>query len=192
MNLGQRGPRRSAARASALLIATILAISALALPANADRLIINDPRDTGTRSDVTRVVIAHKFNAAGRAGRVKVRARVGTLSVEDHHPDQLQIWINTKGSPAPDYYATFRPNSGYDSVLRVNGWKTRGKRACDHWTARAQYGTNQTVMASIPRKCLGNPRRVQVAFRALFRFNGGKVVDWAPARKRLSRRVTVS
>ncbi|WP_067437998.1 DOMON domain-containing protein [Nocardioides jensenii] len=170
----------------------ILAFGTQVWTAEADTLIINDPRETGTRSDVTRVVIAHRFNAAGRAGRVTVRANVGTLALNGHHPDQLQIWINTTGSAAPDYYATFRPDSGYDSVLRVNGWRTKGIRACSRWTARAQYGTNQTVTASIPRSCLGNPRRVQVTFRALYRFNGGNVIDWAPGWKRLSRPVAVS
>lgn len=171
---------------SASLSAAVLALTPIA-PAAAATLTMTDRNESGTLSDVRRVTVSHQYNAPGSAGRVRVVARVGSVG----YGDRFDLWIDTPGSRR-NYNATVYPEAGYDAIQKVLGWRTRGEDGCLDWEARSSTGRDRTVLISIPRRCLGNPERVRIGFRAVYRFNQGTLRDWVPAARTFSRWVNVS
>jgi hypothetical protein len=159
----------------------------VAAPATAATLVLRDPNESGTASDVRRVTVSHRYDAQGSAGRVRVVARVGNVL----YGDRFDLWVDTPGSRR-NYNATVYPEAGYDAIQRVVGWRTRGQDGCLDWEARSLAGRDRTVLISIPRRCLGNPDRVRIGFRAIYAFNQGTVRDWVPAARTFSRWVEVS
>lgn len=166
-----------------------IAASALVAPAHADTRTVTDPNESGTAADTRRVKVSHYYNASGVRGRVVVRARVGKVTFGD----RFELWLDTPAGPArPGYFAQIRPETEYGPILEVAGWKTRGKASCSRWEARSVSGDDETVTFSIPRACLGNPRRIRVSLRSVYQLNQGVVRDWVPKYRKLTPWVRVS
>jgi hypothetical protein len=159
------------------LAVSVVAI-ALVVPAgsaHADITAYDDPVGDSTGVDISRVRIVHR-----NAVTVRVTSAV-PLDVDQTYT----FWVDTgRGPGRPTYRVSFVANAGFDDALGVVG--SFGERPsrfvrCRGMRARADMFADDPVSLRIPRRCLGDPKRVRVAVRFADGTTGG--VDWAPARR---------
>jgi hypothetical protein len=173
-------------RAAAVTTATAAALLLPLAPAAADTAVLRDPNESGTPSDVRRVTVDHRYNADGVDGRVRVVARVGTITYGDH----VKLWIDAPGQRR-NYHVAVYPDSDYGAIQEVLGWRTSGRDGCATWEARSSAGRTEKVVVSIARRCLGRPDRVRIGLQAVYQ-RESKLRDWVPAARTFSRWVGVS
>lgn len=157
-----------------LLMLTLGLVLAVALaPAVADTVVFEDPVGDSTSVDISRVRVVHRDAVVVRV-RSEVPLAAGQL---------YAFWIDAGDGPQPDYYVDFRANSGYDEVLRlVRSFADRRSNVeCRGLRLRADIFSNKPVSVRIPRRCLGDPRRVRVAVQ--FQDESTGAVDWAADRR---------
>lgn len=144
------------------------------VPAMADTKVFDDPVGDSTSVDISRVRVAHRDTAVV----VRVRSAVALDAGQVY-----AFWIDAGDGPQPDYYVDLRANSGYDDVVRVVRSFTdrRSYVDCRGLRLRADFFSDQPVSVRIPRRCLGDPRRVRVAVQ--FKDETSGTVDWAADRR---------
>ena len=160
--------------ARALVAGTVGVLLALPGAATADTAAFDDPVGDSTSVDITRVRVAHE-----NAVKVSVRSAVPLAAGQVY-----AFWIDTGRGPRPTYAVKFRANSDFDDQLGIV--ETFGQRpsrfvTCPGMRAHADMFDDAPVSLRIPRRCLGDPRRVRVAVRFADEVAG--TVDWAPARR---------
>lgn len=130
--------------------------------------------DTGVRADITKVRVTNGEN-------IKVAVRPGRLKIGDY----FRFWLDTRPKNAgPEYLVEVYPNSDGFGLARVDafGDKPRPVR-CDGLRATADIYAPDWVSISVPRSCLRDPGKVRVAVRGSYQYSGGRIVDWAPAKR---------
>ena len=143
-------------------------------PAMADTKVFDDPVGDSTFVDISRVRVVHRDSVIVRV-RSAVPLTAGQL---------FAFWIDAGHGPRPDYYVDFRPNTGFDEVLRrVRFFGDRRSRfvQCPGLRLRADINTDKPVSIRIPRRCLKNPGSVRVAVQ--FKDESMSTVDWAVDRR---------
>jgi hypothetical protein len=141
-------------------------------PATADTAAVDDPLGDSTFVDVSRVRVAHRD-----AVTVRVRSAV-PLAVGQRY----SFWIDAGNGP--NHHVAFSANAGFDDALGlVQAFSDRPSRfvPCPGLRARADIFEDKPVSIRVPRRCLGNPRRIRVAVR--FKDETHSTVDWAPGRR---------
>jgi ribosomal protein S28E/S33 len=164
--------RRGIALAAASVLLSLTALS----PAHADTTIFRDRLgDTGVRGDITTVRVKHG------AYRVTVAVSPGRVKIGDF----FRFWLDTRaGNAGPEYKVEVYPNSDGIGLMRVDAFGQTGVRVrCDGLRATADIYAPAEVSISVPRSCLGTPRKVRVSVRGEYAYRGPNVVDWAPARR---------
>lgn len=167
--------------ARALSACVVGAALALPGPAHAGTGVFDDPVGDSTGVDVSRVRVVHR-----NAVKVSVRSAV-PLAVAQVY----SFWIDTGRGGRPTYRVSFRANAGFDDALGVvRSFGQRPSRfvRCPGMRARADIFTDAPVSLRIPRRCLGDPRRVRVAVRFEDETTGS--TDWAPERRTFTPWVT--
>ncbi|MDR7255398.1 hypothetical protein J2X46_004405 [Nocardioides sp. BE266] len=160
--------------ARALVAGTVGALLALPGTATADSAAFDDPVGDSVSVDITRVRVVHE-----NAVKVSVRSDVPLDAGQVY-----SSWIDTGTGPRPTFHVSFRANSDFGSGLAVT--KFFGERPtrivkCPGMRAHADMFDDKPVSVRIPRKCLGDPKRVRVAVKFVDEDSGS--VDWAPARR---------
>lgn len=160
--------------ARALVVcATGVALAVPSAPARADTVAVDDPVGDSTSVDISRVRVVHRD-----ALRVSVRSAVPLAAGQVY-----SFWIRT-GAPRSTYRVSFRANAGFDDslgVVRSFGQRPSRFVTCVGLRARADIFGDRPVSLRVPRRCLGDPRRVRVAVR--FEDEPTGSVDWAPERR---------
>jgi hypothetical protein len=157
-----------------LAMVVVVALSLAPAPARADTTVFDDPVGDSTSVDISRVRVVHRD-----ALTVRVRSAV-PLAVGQVYA----FWIDVGRGPRPNYHLSFEPNTEFDDTLGlVRSFGDRPSRfvPCPRLRARADFLSGRPVSIRVPRRCLGDPRRVRVAVR--FEDDGTDGVDSAPARR---------
>lgn len=158
--------------------AVVLALTALAGPASADKSHFADRRGDNDRLDITGIAVLHS--------KTKVVVGAGVRGLEGG--DRLSVWYDTlRRNPGPEYKLEVIANSDAIGLRRVAGWRAGGSRRwvrCRGLRAHADGFGPDRVRTSLPRTCLHNPRRVRVAVGMQPGHAGGGQ-DWAPGRRQL-------
>ena len=163
--------RRMARAVSACVGGGVLAVPGAA---HAGTGVFDDPVGDSIGVDVARVRVVHE-----NAVKVSVRSAV-PLAVAQVY----SFWIDTGRGPRPTYRVSFRANAGFDGslgVVRSFGQRPSHFVRCPGMRARADIFEDAPVSLRIPRRCLGDPRRVRVAVR--FEDESTGSTDWAPGRR---------
>jgi hypothetical protein len=152
----------------------VVAVLGLPGPAHADSASFDDPVGDSTSVDITRVRVVHE-----NAVKVSVRSAVPLAAGQVY-----AFWIDTGRGPRPTYAVRFRANSDFGDRLAVVG--SFGERparfvACPGMRAHADMFDGKPVSLRIPRRCVGDPRRMRVAVKFTDETTGS--VDWAPERR---------
>ncbi len=142
-------------------------------PAMADTKVFEDPVGDSTSVDITKVRVIHRHSVV-----VRVRSGVPLATGQ-----RYAFWIDAGRGPRPDYYVAFSANTDFDEVLRlVRSFRDRRSTVpCRGLRLRADIFTDKPVSVRVPRRCLGNPRRVRVAVQ--FKDENTGAVDWAADRR---------
>ena len=133
-----------------------------------------DPVGDSTSVDVSQVRVVHR-----NAVKVSVRSTVPLAAGQVY-----AFWIDTGRGPRPTFHVSFRANSDFsDSLAVVRSFGQRPTRVvrCPGMRAHADMFDEAPVSLRIPRRCIGDPKRVRVAVRFEDETSGS--VDWAPARR---------
>ena len=142
--------------------------------AHADTAAFEDPVGDSTSVDISQVRVGH-LNAA----KVSVRSAVPLAAGQVY-----SFWIDTGRGPRPTFHVSFRANSDFsDSLAVVRSFGRRPTRLvrCPGMRAHADMFDEAPVSLRIPRRCIGEPKRIRVAVRFEDETSGS--VDWAPGRR---------
>ncbi|MGF9759114.1 hypothetical protein AAII07_28335 [Microvirga sp. 0TCS3.31] len=134
----------------------------------------DDPVGDSTSVDITQVRVVHR-----NAVKVSVRSSVPLAAGQVY-----AFWIDTGRGPRPTFHVSFRANSDFDDSLAVvRSFGTRPMREvdCPGMRAHADMFDDEPVSLRVPRRCIGDPRRVRVAVKFADETTGS--VDWAPGRR---------
>lgn len=162
------------AGARALVAGAVVAALGVPGAAHADSGSFDDPVGDSTSVDVTRVRVVHED-----AVTVRVRSAVPLAAGQVY-----AFWIDTGRGPRPTYAVRFRANSDFGGQLAVVGsFGQRPSRrvSCPGLRAHADMFDEKPVSVRVPRRCLGDPKRVRVAVKYSDETTGS--VDWAPRRR---------
>jgi hypothetical protein len=124
--------------------------------------------------DVSQVRVVHR-----NAVKVSVRSAVPRAAGQVY-----SFWIDTGRGPRPTFHVSFRANSDFsDSLAVVRPFGQRPIRTvqCPGMRAHADMFDEAPVSLRIPRRCIGDPKRVRVSVRFEDETTGS--VDWAPERR---------
>ena len=135
----------------------------------------DDSGDTGSRSDIRKVVVEH----TNAKLRVKTRLDEVVVGVE------YAVYIDTRrANRGPEWLISAYPDSEW-VILRVSGWNDDGEPGPQCGRARYSLESDPAVAkVRLPTRCLAMRDRVRVAVRM---HDAGNGVDWAPARRDFSR-----
>jgi hypothetical protein len=159
-------------RAAALLTAGLVLVGAGT--AHADTAAFEGPVGDSTSVDISQVRVVHR-----NAVKVSVRSAVPLAAGQVY-----AFWIDTGRGPRPTFHVSFRANSDFsDSLAVVRSFGRRPTRLvrCPGMRAHADMFDEAPVSLRIPRRCIGDPKRVRVAVRFEDETTGS--VDWAPERR---------
>jgi hypothetical protein len=159
-------------RAAALLTAGLVLVGAGT--AHADTAAFEDPVGDSTSVDISQVRVVHR-----NAVKVSVRSAVPLAAGQVY-----AFWIDTGRGPRPTFHVSFRANSDFsDSLAVVRSFGQRPTRVvrCPGMRAHADMFDEAPVSLRIPRRCIGDPKRVRVAVKFEDETTGS--VDWAPERR---------
>ncbi len=157
-------------RGATLLALSLLASFAALQPAHADTRTFVDKG-----AHLTTVKVSHG------ASNVTVKANVGPMTFGSY----FTFWLDTNAkNSGPEYKMVIYPNSDGMSVLRVGNFTDAGRSIrCDGFRASADIFGPQVVSITVPRSCIGYPRKVRVSVRAYYDVPGLNVIDWAPGKR---------
>ncbi len=133
-----------------------------------------DPVGDSTSVDISQVRVVHR-----NAVKVSVRSAVPLAAAQVY-----SFWIDTGRGPRPTFHVSFRANSDFsDSLAVVRSFGQRPTRVvrCPGMRAHADMFDEAPVSLRIPRRCIGDPKRVRVAVKFEDETTGS--VDWAPERR---------
>ena len=159
--------------------ATVLAVAMAAPASAATRYFADEPGDTGGAGDITVVKVANSSEGNTRIG---VRAQVGEFSPGD----SFTVWFDTRRSDrGPEYKVDLVANSDAFGLARVETFRSRGTAVrCSGLRVTADALTAREIAISVPRSCMGSPRKVRVSLKAQYLdADGAATVDWAPAQR---------
>jgi len=142
--------------------------------AHAGTAAFEDPVGDSTSVDISQVRVVHR-----NAVKVSVRSAVPLAAGQVY-----SFWIDTGRGPRPTFHVSFRANSDFsDSLAVVRSFGQRPTRVvrCPGMRAHADIVDDAPVSLSLPRSCIGDPKRIRVAVRFEDETTGS--VDWAPARR---------
>jgi hypothetical protein len=167
--------RWSARALSACAVGVALAVgTAHAGTAHAGTGAFDDPVGDSTSVDISQVRVVHR-----NAVKVSVRCALPLAAGQVY-----AFWIDTGRGPRPTFHVSFRANSDFDDSLAVvRSFGTRPARVvdCPGMRAHADMFDDEPVSLRVPRRCIGDPRRVRVAVKFDDETSGS--VDWAPGRR---------
>ena len=161
---------RARARAACAVGATLV----VAGTAHAGTGAFEDPVGDSTSVDISQVRVVHR-----NAVKVSVRSAVPLAAGQVY-----SFWIDTGRGPRPTFHVSFRANSDFsDSLAVVRSFGQRPTRVvrCPGMRAHADMFDEAPVSLRIPRRCIGDPRRVRVAVKFEDETTGS--ADWAPERR---------
>lgn len=131
-------------------------------PAVAETVILLDVAgDSGAATDLLRLRVAHGEPSA--PSRLKLKAAHDGI---ENFESYVRFWIDTKWDNAgPEYVSDVFANSGGIALMRVGGWRGRDKQkvSCPGLRARADAFVPGPIVLSVPRTCIGTPRRARGA-----------------------------
>ena len=155
----------------------VLIVAPIGMAQAATISIDDDSGDTGSRSDIRKVVVEHTNT------KLLVKARLDEVVVGVEYA----VFIDTRrNNPGPEWLISAYPDSEW-VIMRVSGWDDNGEPGPQCGRARYSLESDPAVAkVRLPTSCLGMRDRVRVAVRM---HDGGNGVDWAPARRDFSRRV---
>ena len=160
--------------ARALIACAVGATLVVAGTAHAGTGAFEDPVGDSTSVDISQVRVVHR-----NAVKVSVRSAVPLAAGQVY-----SFWIDTGRGPRPTFHVSFRANSDFsDSLAVVRSFGQRPRRVvrCPGMRAHADMFDEAPVSLRIPRRCIGDPKRVRVAVR--FEDETTASVDWAPGRR---------
>ena len=163
-----------AGRAAAMMTAGLMLVLVVAGAAHADTAAFEDPVGDSTSVDISQVRVAHE-----NAVKVNVRSAVPLAAGQVY-----SFWIDTGRGPRPTFHVSFRANSDFSDslgVVRSFGRRTTRVVRCPGMRAHADMFDEAPVSLRIPRRCIGDPKRVRVAVQFEDETTGS--VDWAPERR---------
>ena len=160
--------------ARALAACAVGATLVVAGSAHAGTGTFEDPVGDSTSVDISQVRVVHE-----NAVKVSVRSAVPLAAGQVY-----AFWVDTGRGARPTFQVSFRANSDFiESLGVVRSFGRRPTRVvrCPGMRAHADMFDEAPVSLRIPRRCIGDPRRVRVAVRFLDETTGS--VDWAPERR---------
>ncbi len=160
--------------ARALIACAVGATLVVAGTAHAGTAAFEDPVGDSTSVDISQVRVIHR-----NAVKVSVRSAVPLAAGQVY-----SFWIDTGRGPRPTFHVSFRANSDFsDSLAVVRSFGQRPTRVvrCPGMRAHADMFDEAPVSLRIPRRCIGDPKRVRVAVKFEDETTGS--VDWAPERR---------
>lgn len=162
---------RSAAVAS---LAVVVAVASIGVAHAATISIDDDSGDTGSRSDIRKVVVEHTDD------RLQVKTRLNEVIIGVEYA----VFIDTRRrNRGPEWLISAYPDSEW-VILRVSGWNDNGEPGPQCGRARYSLESDPAVAkVRLPTRCLSMGDDVRVAVRMR---DGGNGVDWAPARQEFS------
>ena len=160
--------------ARALIACAVGATLVVAGTAHAGTGAFEDPVGDSTSVDISQVRVVHR-----NAVKVSVRSAVPLAAGQVY-----SFWIDTGRGPRPTFHVSFRANSDFsDSLAVVRSFGQRPTRVvrCPGMRAHADMFDEAPVSLRIPRRRIGDPKRVRVAVKFEDETTGS--VDWAPERR---------
>ena len=160
--------------ARALIACAVGATLVVAGTAHAGTGTFEDPVGDSTSVDISQVRVVHR-----NAVKVSVSSAVPLAAGQVY-----SFWIDTGRGPRPTFHVSFRANSDFsDSLAVVRSFGQRPTRLvrCPGMRAHADMFDEAPVSLRIPRRCIGDPKRVRVAVKFEDETTGS--VDWAPERR---------
>jgi hypothetical protein len=145
----------------------------LAMPvgtAAADSTAYDDPVGDSTSVDISRVRVVHRDAVTVRV-RSAVKLAAGQL---------YTFWIDAGRGPRSTFHVSFSPNTDSGQrlgLVRAFGQKPSRFVECPGLAGRGDIFSDAPVSLRIPRRCLGDPKRVRVAVR--FDDKAKSATDWA-------------
>ena len=161
-------------RAAAAMLAGVAALALTSGPAQAETRTFHD----GVKADGPDVKWARVNHGKTR---VNVRSDVGVISLGDLYT----LWIDTRSSdPGPEYKMEMSPNSDDLGLRAVETFKSRGTAVedCNFQAQADAFGDTPEIYFSVPRACIGNPKKVRISLRARFMDpeDSSYSYDWLP------------
>lgn len=160
--------------ARALIAGAVGVTLVVAGTAHAGTGAFEDPVGDSTSVDISQVRVVHR-----NAVKVSVRSAVPLAAGQVY-----SFWIDTGRGPRPTFHVSFRANSDFsDSLAVVRSFGQRPTRVvrCPGMRAHADMFDEAPVSLRIPRRCIGDPKRVRVAVKFEDETTGS--ADWAPERR---------
>jgi hypothetical protein len=160
--------------ARALIAGAVGVTLVVAGTAHAGTGVFEDPVGDSTSVDISQVRVVHR-----NAVKVSVRSAVPLAAGQVY-----SFWIDTGRGPRPTFHVSFRANSDFsDSLAVVRSFGQRPTRVvrCPGRRAHADMFDEAPVSLRIPRRCIGDPKRVRVAVKFEDETTGS--ADWAPERR---------
>ena len=160
--------------ARALIAGAVGVTLVVAGTAHAGTGAFEDPVGDSTSVDISQVRVVHR-----NAVKVSVRSAVPLAAGQVY-----SFWIDTGRGPRPTFHVSFRANSDFsDSLAVVRSFGQRPSRVvrCPGMRAHADMFDEAPVSLRIPRRCIGDPKRVRVAVKFEDETTGS--ADWAPERR---------
>ena len=178
--------RRTARLVTTSLGAALGLSLALAAPASAERVSLNDPADaTASLSDIRKVTVRHTDH------RVYVRVKFTDLRpTSSAGPSSASIFYDTRRARrGPEKRLGTGLQSGTDyQLVRMRGWRgpVGGPSSCAH---RVRLDFDRNVLTSwVARRCLGNPATVRVGVQMVDQWDGSHpVTDWLKGPRKWTR-----
>lgn len=160
-------------RVAAITAGAALSFAAAMAPAQADTKSFSDPKP-----HITKVTVKHGST------NVKITTKTGKYRIGSYFIVYLDTDPSNKG---PEYRNDIYPNSEVAPLKRVEKFGDQGRTVrCDGLRASADAYGSKKVTLTVPRSCLGDPRKVRVSVRGYFDVKGPNVIDWAPGKKKFT------
>ena len=181
--------RTRAFRAASVTVGAALGVTlALAAPASAERVSLDDGADTvGTLSDI-RVVTVRHTNA-------RVYVKVGFTDLQptsEAGPSGASIFFDsrlTRRGPERRLATGLQSGSDYQ-LVRMQQWRAVGDAlTCPH---RVRLDFDRNILKGwVARRCLGRPDQVRVGVQMVDEFDGSHpITDWLKGPRKWTRRLS--
>ena len=162
---------------AATVPASLALVAAAVLPSQAAELAFTDSDASGIKADIVRARVVHGTH------NVRVRVRFDDLPRSGvTYTQGLSLFIDAdRANRGPEYHFTTGLNSGTDwAFTRVGTWNDDGPRvkSCEH-SVKLDWKADVAVLR-FARSCIGSPRSIRVALRAVETEGGTTRSDWAP------------
>lgn len=160
-------------RTAAVVVGAALSLAGVTTAAYADTKSWKDPKP-----NLTKITVSHGST------NIKITAKTGTFRIGSY----FTVYLDTDPSdPGPEYRNDIYPNSEVSPLKRVEKFSQQGSTVpCDGLRASADVYGSKKVSVTVPRSCVGEPRKVRASVRGYYDVKGPNVIDWAPGYKKLT------